>query len=147
MILEPFHPLCPRHADYAHKMKYAIAADTRGFAAVDKMAKVMGVVFFDNFRPNSGQCTIQITNPLCLRYNGLITEAAHYFYDTAARQILYALVRESNEEALKLDYKIGFQLEHTLPGAHYDDEGVHILSMTKEQCKFYNPELNIREAA
>ena len=146
MILEPFHPLCDRHAAYVQKMPNQICADTRGFVAVDKNLKVEGAVIFDNFLPNSAQAAIQVTNPLCLRYNGLLTEACYYFYDIAARQIMYALVRESNEEALQLDYKIGFKHEHFLPQAFEDDEGVHILSMRKEDCKYYNPELNRRAA-
>jgi len=141
MIFEPFVATHPRHAEYFQGMECQVCSDTRGIIAVDKNLHTMGAVVFDNFLPNSAQCTIEITNPICLRKGGLFTEAATYIYDVAKMTYVYALVRETNEKALNLDYKVGFQYEHTLKDAYEVNEDVIVLRITKEQCTHYYSKL------
>ena len=141
MKFEPFVATHPRHAEYFQDMPCQVCADTRGIIAVDKNLCTMGAIVFDNFLPNSAQCTIEITNPMCLRKGGLITEAAKYIYDVAKRTYVYVLVRETNEKALNLDYKIGFEYKCNLKDAYEVNEDIVVLSMTKEQCNHYYTEL------
>ena len=146
MIFEPFNPLLKRHADYFQSMPCQLCNDTRGFMAVDKNLKVMGAVIFEQFTPNAAQATIQITNPMCLRPDGLITEAAYFIYDICGRSTIFAMVRESNVKALKVNYKLGYKFECKIKGGFYEDEDLIMLRMDKEDCKLYNPAL-IKEAA
>ena len=146
MIFEPFSPLLKRHADYFQKMPCQVCNDTRGFMAVDKNLKVMGAVIFDQFTPNTAHATFMISNPLCLRPDGLITEAAHFIFDICARNTIFAVVRETNIEALRINEKLGYKFEHKIKGGYYEDEDLIVLRMNKEDCVHYNPAL-IREAA
>lgn len=139
MIYEVFDPTNSRHISYFKSMPCQICADTQGIVAVNKNLEVQGMVIMDSWSPNSVQVSFKLTSSMCFRPGELITIAAEHIYDFAGRGIVYALVRDSNEEALSVDRKIGYQTVAVLKDGYSVGEDLHLLSMTKEQCRFYTP--------
>jgi RimJ/RimL family protein N-acetyltransferase len=50
-------------------------------------------------------------------------------------KVVYGCVLESNERALKLNYRVGFKYEHTLKDC-YLEGGAIIMSMSKDECRY-----------
>lgn len=138
MIFEAFDPMNQAHADYFKSMPSMVCADSQGIVAVNSDLKILGFVHLYNWTKNSVTADFKVSSPMCFRPGGLITEAVTYVYDRCGFEVILATVRESSYNVLKLDQKIGFKKEHLLPNAFDIDEGIWILSMRKEQCKFYN---------
>lgn len=137
MIYEAFDPMRDYHTEYFKSMPSMVCADSQGIVAVDKDLKIQGLVHLYNWSKNSVTADFKISNSMCFRPGGLITEACEYIYNKCDLELILATVRESSYNTLKLDQKIGFKKEHLIPRAFSKDEGIWILSMTKDQCRYY----------
>ena len=99
----------------------------------EKNGTIMAVVAFENYNGSSMVCHLAID-----RFN---IEWAMFCWDYIFNQLkikkLIGVVDSSNQKALKLDLHFGFIEEYIIKDAGKDGD-LHILSMTKEQCKMLN---------
>ena len=112
--------------------------DTTGIMAVDtETNQTVAGVIMDTWTHNS-VCVHQIlTNPMVLRH-GFFEEVADYVYNHAGRDVMVGMVPADNERALRLDKAIGFVERGRLPDVYAKGVDVVMLTMTKEQCRFWS---------
>ena len=113
--------------------------DTSGIVAVDLDAHAtVAACVFDTWTDNSVQTHLVITNATVIRH-GFFEEIADYVYNVTGRKLMIGLVPSNLKKVIEMDKKIGFQELVTIPDAISDGVGVVVLTMTKEQCRFYKP--------
>ncbi len=110
--------------------------DTSGIMAIDEETNsTVGAVVFDNWTPNSVQAHIIVTKVMLLRH-GFLEETADYVFNVCDRKYMYGMVTSDNDNALRIDKRIGFTEVLRLPNAY--DEGVDyvVMELKKENCNF-----------
>jgi len=113
-----------------------LVEDTKGIMVEDAATgDFLGAAIFDHWMGNSVQVHQIILHPMILRH-GFLEEVSKYVYLTGGRGIMYGLIPESNEKALKLDKHIGFTEIGRMPDAVRPGEGVVVMEMRKEDCRY-----------
>ena len=130
MRFEQDWPIIKAHLDLH------LVEDTKGIIAEDATTgDFLGAAIFDHWMENSVQVHQIILHPMIIRH-GFFSEIAKYVYLTGGRGIMYGLIPESNERALKLDRNIGFTEVGRMPDAVRPGEGVVVMELRKENCRF-----------
>lgn len=93
---------------------------------------VAGVLYEDYNGPNIVCHNAFEPNSLDKHFLGLIHQ--YPFIQLGVKRVT-GLVSSNNKKALNLNYKLGFELEHTLKDACPDGD-MHVLVMWKEKCKY-----------
>lgn len=137
MIFEAFDPLNPKHAEYFQGMPSMVCADTQGIVAVNEKLEIQGFVHLYNWTKNSVTADFKVSNPMCFRQGGLMSEVCEYVFGKCGFELILATVRENSYNTLKLDEKIGFKKDYLIPRAFSKDEGIWVLSMNKDNCRYY----------
>lgn len=111
--------------------------DTRGIVAYDaEDMDIKAVCVFDSWTENSVQMHMAIDNPFVLRH-GLLEEVAEYVYNQSGRDIILAVVPDTNKKALKLDTHIGMTLVHTVKDGYKRGVDYHLLELRRENCRWF----------
>ena len=121
--------------------------DTGGIVAVDKETnETVGIVVMDSWTATSVQIHQIIINPMVLRH-GFFEEVAEYVFNHAGRELMIGLVPSNNAKALQMNGKIGFETAAVIPDGVDTGVDIVIMTMRKEQCKFWVPPPELKEAA
>lgn len=113
--------------------------DTSGIIAVDldTNTTVAGCIF-DTWTHTSVCAHQIIENPMVLRH-GWFEECVDYVYNVCEKQLIIGLVPADNVKALELNAKIGFVELARVPDAVNVGVDLVLLTMTRDQCRFYHP--------
>jgi len=113
--------------------------DTTGIVAIDlERNATVAVCVMDTWTRNSVQAHIIVENPWILRH-GFIEECTDFAFNVVGVKLAIGLVPDNNEKALALDKHIGFTEIARIPDAMYDGVGTVIMTMRREDCRYYNP--------
>lgn len=93
------------------------------------------VVGYDNWTDGSVTIHQWIESP---RWMGrdILHEAFRYPFEIGGKQVVIGVVRSDNPEALLLDSKLGFRTRGIIPDAYGPGVDMHILSMSKHECRW-----------
>lgn len=124
---------------------------TPDFQALGRVVdgKLVGVIAFNNF--NGASCHIHMAGDgQRWMSRGLLETAARYVFLQRGLSMMFGLVPSGNKAALEQDLRMGFVELIEIPGAH-PDGSLHILQMTREQCRWlerkkYGQEIYTRAA-
>lgn len=93
---------------------------------------VSGVVYTDF---NGANCWMHVATEVPLtRY--LLAVGFDYPFNRLGCQRVTGWVEESNDEAVRLDKHLGFEVEFVMPRAARDGGNVLVMRMFKEDCRF-----------
>jgi RimJ/RimL family protein N-acetyltransferase len=88
-----------------------------------------------SFERYTGKCIIghqRIDEPAP---KGFWIACADYAYNKLGVERITGFVDASNDKAMRINYKMGYELEATLQSAGSDGGDLHILVMWKDKCK------------
>jgi RimJ/RimL family protein N-acetyltransferase len=74
-------------------------------------------------------------------------EVFRYAFDVLHRKMVFAVVSEGNEQALRVNRFLGFQEDRRWPGMALHDHDLLLLTMTREQCRFLEKPNDARHPA
>lgn len=66
----------------------------------------------------------------------LVKAVFQYAFDVLHRKMIFAVVDEENEPAMRMDRFLGFREEKRWPGMATSGGDLVLLSITREQCRF-----------
>ncbi len=140
MIFKAFNVLDQDHVDYfknggLHGAVY-ISSGTRGIVAHAKDDSVMGMILFDNWTHNAVFGHIVVTNLMCLKHGGLVTEAMDFVFNTCALQYLMGAVPAHKTKAIEFEKKIGFKEVYRLKDGFEEDIDLIFMQMTRDTAVF-----------
>jgi len=117
----------------SNKLGSSYASGSYTSIGYEKDGVLKAVIAFENYNGSSMVCHVAID-----RFN---MEWAMFCWNYIFNQLkvkkLLGVVDSGNQKALKLDLHFGFVEEYVIKDAGKDGD-LHILSMTKEQCKMLN---------
>jgi hypothetical protein len=76
----------------------------------------------------------------------MLYKSFDYAFNFEGREKILGIVNSHNAKAMKFDAHLGFKEEHRLPGLHDNGGDVVILSMTRAQCKYLEPDHGRQES-
>lgn len=103
-----------------------------GYIGLDKDGDLVAVVHYEKYMVGSVTCHIAISGRINRQFLWFIF---YYPFEQLKVKKILAPVQSTNERALKFDKHLGFELEHVIQDAGINCD-LHLLSMTKEQCRF-----------
>lgn len=133
----------------AERAGLALTPDLRVLEAVDENMRIVGQVGFNSATPNAVTCHIALAYPLALRR--LLRPAFAAMFDPwpngYGRQLALAPVLSTNERSLALVRSLGFV--EVFRGRDYWEPGVDMVwhEMRADQCRYWSPKVETREAA
>lgn len=101
---------------------------------VNEKHELLGGVIFPNFTGSSIEMHVAGFTPTWLSRDFLWCVFHYPFVQLGCRRV-FGLVPGDNLRALTFDLKLGFVTEAVIPDV-YPDADLHILSMTREQCRW-----------
>lgn len=101
----------------------------------DSAGRLIAGIAFDNYNVASTQIHVAALPGKNWISKELLWQVFSYPFHRLQVKKLIGLVGSTNEEALRFDLSLGFQLEATLKDA-YPDGDLLILSMTQDQCRW-----------
>lgn len=104
---------------------------------VDDDGEVIGGWMFERYTGVTGSVHAHWAGPTDKNWltRGMLSLVAIYLFDQLKVSVIYAEVRGSDSYVRKLDERLGFVQQATLP-AYFPDDELVIYSMTKQQCRF-----------
>lgn len=96
---------------------------------------VLGGVVYEDYTGSSVCCHIAIAHPH-VPLRKLLVAAARYAYNQLGVKKVIGMVPSNNEDALRMDFRLGFELEAIVRDVFPDGSDMVILTMTREQCRF-----------
>jgi L-amino acid N-acyltransferase YncA len=144
VTLLPFSPFNSVHAEYYRDCGFRVCSDMKGIVAHDAYGDIMGITVMDNWSYTSVYGHIRVTNPLCLRHGGLVTETMIYVFDTCGMVNFLGSVPADNIKAIEFEKKLGFQEVYRLKDGWKRGVDALMMRMTREQA-VYLPK-NLRAA-
>jgi RimJ/RimL family protein N-acetyltransferase len=128
------------HVDYFKKGglhgNLYISSGTRGIVAYTDSGFIMGMVLFDNWTHTAVFGHIVVSNPMCLKHGGLITEAMDFVFNTLGLQYLMGSVPASKEKAISFEKRIGFKEVYRLKDGFQKGTDLIFMQMTRDQAVF-----------
>jgi RimJ/RimL family protein N-acetyltransferase len=110
-----------------------------GITAYDDVdGRILAVMVNYNWTPNAVEGHFVIDSMIALR-RGFLEECASYLFTQAGRKKAFGQVPSDNEQALRLNKKIGFKELIRLKDVYGDGIDNVILELKREDCKFWNP--------
>ena len=114
--------------------------DSCGMVAVDSYGQKVAGCVFDNWTNTSVQAHLLILNPFVIR-SGFFVCIAEYVFVERRKNMIYSLVPGNNENAIRVNKKLGYSEKCRFEGAFQDGVDYVIMELKKENCKY------LREAA
>lgn len=96
--------------------------------------RIIGMVGYDGWTPNSCAMHVAIDEPLALRR--LIEPGFKLPFLDLSFGVVFGHVISTNERALKLDLHLGFREVCFLRDAWKPGVGIHLLEMRREECRW-----------
>jgi hypothetical protein len=108
--------------------------DFRALEAVADGDRIIGMVGYDGWAPNSCSMHVAIEEPVAIRR--LLRPAFGLPFVELKLGVVFGQVLDTNHEALKLDLHLGFREVCFLRDAWSVGVGVHVLEMRREKCRW-----------
>ena len=106
----------------------------RAIEAVDSSGRILGMVGYDGWTPNSVVASIALESPAALRR--LLGPAFRYPFVEAGRGVLLSVVREDNHKSRRLVEHLGFTAVHTIENGWDHGVGLVVYEMRLEECRW-----------
>lgn len=110
-------------------------------ADVDKQ-QIVGACVFQNWTHTSALVHLWIANPMIMRH-GFLQEIGDYFFNTAGRKIMIAMVPSTIDDALKLNAHIGFKETYRIVDGFKEDVDWVVMEARLHDVKKYMPKLEV----
>lgn len=140
MIFKPFDVMNYEHVEYFKEGglhgNVFISSGTRGIVAYSGSGSIMGMVLFDNWTYNAVFGHIVVSNPMCLKHGGLITESMNFVFNTLGLQYLMGAVAATKEKAISFEKRIGFREVYRLKNGFQKNTDLIFMQMTREEAVF-----------
>ncbi len=136
---EPGH-----YAWIAERAHLCIGPSFRALEAVTEDGRILGMVGFDSWTPNSVSMHVALERPTAARH--LIRPAFGIAFVEFDRKVVFGTVLGNNPRALELDLHLGFREVARLRDAWEPGVDTVILEMRREECRWINHG-KIRKAA
>lgn len=107
--------------------------------------KIVAVVGYCNFLPNACEIHVGAATGVNWASKDLLWAVFDYPFNKLGVKVIIGSVCASNEEALRLNRHLGFEIVATIPDAHLDGDLV-IMAMRREQCKWLNIDCALRRS-
>lgn len=133
------HPVPVEHFGWIiQRTGCIVTSDFRAIAALDSKGIIRGMVAYCNFTENSAQMHAAIDTPAAVR--ALVYENDCPIFRrpflVANLGLLIAVVRGSNEAALRVDKHLGFKETYRIKDGLRPGEDWVILEMRREDCRW-----------
>lgn len=113
--------------------------DTCGIMAIDtEMNTTVGACIMDTWTHTAVQVHLMMDSSMLIRH-GFFEEIADFVYNHAERDLMIGLVPSDLDDAIALNKHVGFEEVCRIPNAVNFDTDMVVLTMTRDQCKFYHP--------
>lgn len=127
-------PAPAEHYDWiARRAGLTVKSDFRAIEAVDG-DRVVGMVGYDDWTPNSCSLHVAIDAPVALRR--ILRDGFAMPFLRLKLGVVYGRVLSTNKAALKLDLHLGFREVCFLTDAWAVGVGIHVLEMRREECRW-----------
>jgi hypothetical protein len=117
-----------------------ICEDTRGVVA-ERSGKIVSAFVADSWTENSVQCHQAVLDPMALKA-GIHREFARYVFGEAGRKVMIGLTPSDRPKAIRLNEHYGFTEAYRLKDGVRDGVDYIVMTMTAEQCRYYDGETN-----
>ncbi len=135
----------PEHYPWiCERARLALTPGFQALEAVTPDGRILGMVAYDGYRPNSVCMHVALERPSAARH--LIVPAFRAAFLDLNRGIVYGQVLSSNPRALDLDLHLGFREVARLKDAWEPGIDIHVLEMRREECRWLT-EKPLRRAA
>lgn len=113
--------------------------DTMGIMAIDlETNATIGACIMEHWTRTSVHIHFMMDSPLLIRH-GFFEEIADFVYNVAEREIAIGTIPSNIEASIALAKHVGFEEICRIPGAMDVNVDTVILTIRKEQCRFYQP--------
>ncbi len=109
-------------------------ADMQAMKAVHVDGRIMGMVAYDSWTPNSVQVHMAVAHPIAWRR--LLKPAFEYIFNHAKRGIAVAVIRASNLKSIALTERFGFDETHRIANGWAEGEDLVVFEMRRAQCRY-----------
>lgn len=124
------------------KIRGIYAENTGSYIGLEQDGKIIAATGYEDYTGKSVRTHIAIEGKITKEFLRFIF---WYPFEQLKVKKLIGLVSGGNEKALKLDKNFGF-VEEAIVKDVYEDGDLHILTMTKEQCRFLTDRSNRQKA-
>lgn len=114
------------------KIKGEFAEGIGTYIGLEKDGEIIAATGYESYTGKSVRTHIAIEGKITKEFLRFIF---WYPFEQLKVKKLIGLVSSGNEKALKLDKNFGF-VEEAIVKDVYEDGDLHVLTMTKEQCRF-----------
>jgi RimJ/RimL family protein N-acetyltransferase len=111
-------------------------ADLRAIESIDARGRILGMVGFCDWKPNSVQLHFSLIAPTCVRE--LAHASAEYVFAQERRQIALAYVSANNVPSRRLVEWLGFRERFRIPDGWARGVDLLLFEMRREGCRWLN---------
>jgi RimJ/RimL family protein N-acetyltransferase len=131
VIIRAAHP-----EEFGWLVERAECAITPGFRAIaaEDAGRIVGMVGFDGWTPNSVTMHVALDSPACLR--GLLPEIFGYAFVQAGKGIALGIIPADNARSVNLAKRVGFSEVHRVRDGWAVGVDLVVLEMRRERCRW-----------
>jgi RimJ/RimL family protein N-acetyltransferase len=131
VIVRAAHP-----EEFGWLVERAECAITPGFRAIaaEDQGRIVGMVGFDGWTPNSVTMHVALDSPACLR--SLLPEIFDYAFRQAGKGLALGIIPAGNERSVNLAKRVGFREAYRVRDGWSVGEDLIVLEMRREECRW-----------
>jgi len=118
------------------RVQYSPTALLKALEAIDSTGRIVGMIGFDNWMPNSCEMHLAIDKPLAIRL--LAPPAFRYAFEIRDREYIIALSPASRSRVLKWGARIGFKEVHRLKDGCAKDDDLVYATLHRDECTWFH---------
>lgn len=125
----------PEHYDWiARRAHLVIGSSFRAIEGVDEQGRIVAMVGYDGWVPNSCSMHVAVENPLAFRR--MVRPAFGIPFIEAKKRVVTGTVLSTNKASLKIVKHLGFKPLCVLRDGWADGVGIHFFEMRREDCRW-----------
>ena len=118
----------------AERVGVVMTPDAKAIEAIDHRGVIAGMVAYDHWTENSAVAHMAVSSPIAWRC--MLVPAFSYAFQQAGKGVLLGFIRESNTRSLRFAKKIGFRQTHIVADGYSVGDGMVMVEMRKEDCRW-----------